>query len=339
MADVRVGAWAKLLITAQLVAAALPLALLAQFLSNAASVGFAADRELYPRDAVTAKPVYNILKSWRDPRGRVIAVWGLGDEEVSADSEVAALLATMASEGVQLRICSNRADQAVLPEGVPIVDDPIECAQGAHAILLMNEDDRFDDVSVAEAAAGMVGSLFIDLTGRSDGVAIDEAGLQTLAFGAQLGPPWLDPDLRYFADWLNEQVAEDEGILLVPVVPPGTVAGRGRWYLHLNRLCFPRRMYLEEPEEASGTSVQFRQWVLDWRERFRERRTRQYEPQTRALSKVVGSGPARSLSAPERAAIEANEIQWVLFYTMNIDFRLMDWELMSVEDALAGGTR
>lgn len=321
--------------------AVLPLLCLATILLRSASVGFAADRSLYPRienEAENMAPY--LLQTWRQPRGKVLAVCGLGDSAPTAESQSIRLLQMLADQGVVLRVLSQHPGlESLLPLGTQFPADLDEAASGAQALLIYDEDGRYAKLDFLSLAAKMDGQLVFDLTGQADGLAADAAGLQLLAYGAPLGPPWLDPDLLAYAEHLRERVPAEDGILLVMAVRPGTISGRARWFLHLNNLIFPRRMYLQDSFGASGTSVQFRQWVLDMGARggaFPGKGQQRWEPSPREFSRVTQVGPVRTLNPEERAAIAELDVKWVSFFSMNADFRVQDWETMTVEQALAG---
>ena len=332
--------WKRALLSLHGLAAVLPLLCLATIVLRAASVGFAADRELYPRienDPENVAPY--MLQAWRQPRGRIVAALGLGDSTPTSESLPVEILRMLSEAGVQIRVVTEHPKASeVLAPGIVQIATAEEAVAGAHAVLLVGEGDRFKTLDFAAFAASMQGQLVFDLTGRADGVAADTAGLQLLAYGAPLGPPWLDPELRAYAEHLREKIPADDGVLLVINERPSTLSGRARWFLHLNNLVFPRRLYLEDSFGASGTSVQFRQWVLDQRKRdgFSGRGQRRWEPSPRDLSQVTQVGPVRTLSPAERQAIVDNDVQWVTFFTMNADFRLQDYETLTAEEALAG---
>lgn len=332
--------WKRALLSLHGLAAILPILCLATIVLRAASVGFAADRELYPRienDPENVAPF--MLQAWRQPRGRVVATLGLGDDTPTKESQAVVILRMLSEAGVQVRVVTDHAEaDEVLAPGIQRMNSVEEAVRGAHAILIVGEDERFADPDYAGMREQMQGQLVFDLTARADGFAIDAAGLQLLPFGAPLGPPWLDPELRAYAEHLRKKIPENEGVLLVINERPATLSGRARWFLHLNNLVFPRRLYLEDSFGASGTSVQFRQWVLDQRARdgFSGRGQRRWEPAPRDFSQVTQVGPVRTLNEAERAAIADNDVQWVTFFTMNADFRLQDWETLTAAEALAG---
>ena len=333
-------AWKRALLGLHGLAAVLPLLCMATIVVRAAGVGFAADRELYPRienEAENLAPF--MLATWQRPQGRVVLVLGLGDAAPTATSQSIGLLQAFAEAGVQLRLLSDyQGIDSLLPASVQRVNSLEEGLPGAHALMLFGEGKRFRELDFTACAQAMEGQLLFDLTARADGVAVDAAGLQLLSFGAPLGPPWLDPELRAYAAHLREKIPAEDGVLLVINERPATLSGRARWFLHLNHMVFPRRLYLENSFGASGTSVPFRQWVLDQRARggFSGRGQQRWEPSPRDYSQVTRVGPVRTLNPAERAAIEAHDIQWVTFFTMNADFRLQDWETMTAEEALAG---
>lgn len=341
MDEARPTAWKRALLGVHTAAAVLPLLCLATILLRSASVGFAADRALYPRienDAENVAPY--LLQTWRQPRGKVLVVCGLGDARPSAESQSIRLLHLLADQGVVLRVLSQHPDlESLLPLATQFPTELEQAAVGAQALLIYDEDNRFTSLDYLSLAAKMDGQLVFDLTGQADGLAADAAGLQLLAYGAPLGPPWLDPDLLAYAEHLRKRVPAEDGILLVMAVRPGTISGRARWFLHLNNLIFPRRMYLQDSFGASGTSVQFRQWVLDMGARggaFPGKGQQRWEPSPREFSGVTQVGPARTLNEEERAAVASLGVQWVSFFSVNADFRVQDWETMTAEQALAG---
>ncbi len=341
MDEARPTGWKRVLLGVHTVAAVLPLLCLATILLRSASVGFRAERSLYPRienEAENRAPY--LLQTWRQPRGKILAVCGLGDAAPTAESQSIRLLHMLAEQGVVLRVLSQHPGlEGLLPQGTQFPADLTAAADGAQALLIYDEEDHYASLDFSALATKMDGHLVFDLTGQADGLAADAAGLQLLAYGAPLGPPWLDPDLRAYAAHLRERIPAEDGILLVMAVRPGTISGRARWFLHLNNLIFPRRIYLQDSFGASGTSVQFRQWVLDMGARggaFPGKGQQRWEPSPRELSGVTQVGPARTLNQEERKAIAEHDVQWVSFFSMNADFRVQDWETMTVEQALAG---
>jgi hypothetical protein len=325
-----------------MVGAALALVYLAKMLMVTASTGFEPSRRAYPTvewDGL-AKADF-LLESWRRPRGKIVAVWGLYDyrlaQPINAEHPVIQLLGAMHKAGVKLQIYATPEEQparSLLPPGIPFFDDPAACAAGTHAILQTHDRGALADINLAEVALTMPGYLYFDLGQTVHPPDVDAAGLQYMGLGQIPGPPWLDPDLLAYRDHLAEKTAPNDGILLLPVSTPTTIAGRARWFLNLNYLLFPRRFYLYKPHGASGASVQFRQWVMEYRKEDRWAGLSRWEPNPRELSAIRSVGAGRSLVADEIQAIQDLNIQWVTFFSMNSDFRLQDWETVTAEEAI-----
>ena len=55
----------------------------------------------------------------------------------------------------------------------------------------------------------------------------------------------------------------------------------------------------------------------------------------RALSQALGLAPVRTLAPEERAAAEARNVQWILFFRQAADFQLADWECVPLAEVLA----
>ncbi len=335
-----------------LVLAVVPLIYLASALGNTSTTGFRAERSLYPDGSYLPYQVRNfILRSWPGgrARGRVITIWGLADDpshdEIEETTRSIRLIDHLVEESarlnlnLQLRVVSPLAEQAKqwLPAKVKVMSDPVAALQGAHGVMLACARPEYLAVSAETIAAGLRGMFFFDLTGKYDGGAIDRTGLHYMNYGPPIGPPWLDPELLEYTEYLRAKVPEGDGMLLIPVLPPESVAGRNRWFLFLNEQLLPRRLYLWRTEEATATSVQFRQWALDYREFGPWQETRRWQPAQREITGVRQTGPVRTLSAAERAAVEELDVQWVTFFRLNADFRFQDWETLPVATALAGG--
>jgi hypothetical protein len=322
--------------------AVLPLLYMGTFLLKAAGTSFQATPDLY--QIVPYHPGQVLLylrRLWSRPQDKTVAVWGLVDdpenEVLTEETPSIQVLQELSKLGVTLRICSPLGEQAMALLGdFQVFGDPQAAAQGAHSIMVMGQADRYLEVDLLATAQSMRGQLFLDFTRRFPGQRVDQAGLQFLPYGPAQGPPWIDPDLLVYADHLRSKIAPDQSVLLLPVVSPTTVAGRARWYLHLNYQLFPRKLYIRRPAGASGTSVQYREWIQDYRERIPWRQTRRYDPQQRDFSHVSGTGALRSLLPKEKRAIAEFDIDWVTFFSMSTDFRLQDWETISAADALRG---
>ena len=324
-----------------LLAALLPLAFLAKMLLVTSSTGFTPNRTAYDTVAWEGESQATYLvDTWRRPRGKILAVWGLKDyhldQALDENHPIVELLNHVNQRGVQLRICSPLADslKAFLPSSAQYFDDPLTAAAGVHGVLQMNTRPPFENIDLVAVAKNMPGYLFFDMTHNLHPPDVDAAGLQYLGLGPTQGPPWLDPDLMVYSDFLLQKTDPDDGLLLLPTTPPGTISGRARWFLHLNYRLYPRRLYIYEPFDASGTSVQFRQWVLNYKKEQRWGGRSRWEPKPRELSKILGVGAARSLVQDEIQAIRDLDVDWVTFFSMGSDFRLQDWETVPATDAI-----
>lgn len=325
-----------------LLGAVLVLAFVGKMLMVTGSTGFEPARQSYPIMEWDGDLNADfVLGAWRRPRGKLMAVWGLFDYRLkmplNAEHPVIVMLNKLANSGVQLRMCLTEAEQPArgfLPRNVQYFDDPALAAQGCNAVMQIHHQAPFDNLDLSAIALTMPGYLYFDVAHQILPYTVDAAGLQYMAVGQAQGPPWLDPDLHVYVDHLRQKTADGDGILLLPVTAPSTVAGRARWFLQLNYHLFPRRFYLYQPHGASGASVQFRKWVLDYKKEDRWAGRSRWEPETRELSQIGGVGAARALVADEIQAIQDYDVQWVTFFTMNSDFRLQDWETVSAAEAI-----
>jgi len=332
----------KLLHKLHLLGAVLALAFLGKMMMVTGSTGFEPDRHAYPIMEWDGDLNADfILGAWRRPRGKQVAVWGLYDyrlkQPLNANHPVIVLLNKLHQKGVQLRVCLTDLEQparSLLPKNIKYFDDPVIAARGCNAVMQVHHQAPFDNLDLVAIANSMPGYLFFDLAHKIESYKVDAAGLQYLAVGQAQGPPWMDPDLLVYIDHLREKTADGDAILLLPVISPSTVAGRARWFLQLNYHLFPRRFYMYEPHGASGASVQFRKWVLDYQKEERWAGPSRWEPKPRELSKIGGVGAARGLVTDEIQAIQDYGIQWVTFFTMNSDFRLQDWETVTAAEAI-----
>jgi UDP-glucose/GDP-mannose dehydrogenase family protein len=337
--------WARLvrgLGRLHLLIAALPLLYLGTFLMHAAGTSFQAVPELYAIKPYNPGQVLLYLRRlWKQPQEKTVAVWGLVDnpetDSLGENSPSIEVLKELSNLGMTFRICSPLSEQVIALLGdVQTFDDPLEAAQGAHSIMVMGQAERYQKVDLLETAQRMRGQLFLDFTRLIPGYPVDQAGLHFLPYGSAQGPPWIDPDLLLYAEHLRNKIPPHESVLLLPVVSPTTVAGRARWYLHLNYQLFPRKLYIRQPAGASGTSVQYREWIQEYRTGIPWRKTRRYDPPQADFSQVRGTGSLRSLLPNEKRAIAEFGIEWVTFFSMSTDFRLQDWETIPASAALRG---
>jgi len=337
-----ISSWRKIFLGGHLVFSALPLLFLAAGLLSMAKESFHRTPALYPRPFFEPEETADyLIDSWKT-RGhalneRIIAIWGLADKpggEVYSHSPAIRLALAMAKKGVQIRVSDPAVldkSRTILGNSVTYFADPMAALKGAHGVLLATEWPSYVNADFSEIAKNMAGKEVLDCRAAWPGQAIDAAGLFHLVYAKPSFPPWLDPELLLYVKHLQAMVGEEEGILMIPDGPLGTLSGRARWFLHLNYLLFPRRLYLRKPSLACGTSGQYREWVLNWNKDKPWRGTRRTRFGPRTMSGVAEAAPTRSLTSTEIQAIQEWDADWVLFWSHNSDFRITDWECVSTE--------
>lgn len=312
----------RVLAAAHAACAALPLLFLLLAFGNAARAGFTPDASDYGRQRFKPEEdgpklagdwVRNVV---HDPAGKPVAIWGLADQpggRPDAQSAGVVLARLLAAKGAEVRVhdpAGADAAASLLPAGVTFAPDPYAAADGASALLLACEEPQYRDADFARlkqllAPPGML----MDCWGGWDGGAAERAGLVYWQYGQPGYPAWLDPEFRATVASLASQTAPEDGILLLPRKPLNTYSPRSRWFLHLNYFLYPRALYLPYPAEASGTMVQY--W--DWVNRLREEGPPQGPVwQGQKLAEALAQTGAR----------------WQLRYLPNNDFRASDWRLL-----------
>lgn len=308
----------------QMLGAAGVLLWLGAALGFAARDGFVPTRERYMQPPVSGKGVVSALRQLLPQRGsRIIAVLGRAGEVGSAPAPVELALSRMKGPEVEIRRC----------EASTLYD----AARGAHLLCVVADSPENRSLDWSRLAAAMSLPRVADFTTLlSDGDA-DAGGIEMSNFGRPMWPAWLDPEFRRFVAYVEERIPDprgpESGILLVPGRPYRTGATRSRWFLMLNYFLAPRRIYLREPVAASGYVMQYFDWVDRVNDPDRWRDVRPVRLTDRALSRLDDPAvtPARALSAEELAAAEELGAAWVLMQTPNVDFRLVDWELLPLE--------
>ncbi|RMH02590.1 MAG: hypothetical protein D6702_08505 [Planctomycetota bacterium] len=297
--------------------ALVPLLFLAAALARAAGAGFTPAPDDYPRVRYRPGPAADVvLATWRqagiDPADRVVAVWGLADagREPEPDGPGLGTALRLAEAGARLRLCDPRLAGRTLdlPAGgrTEVEADPWSALDGATDLLLDSDLPLFAGADPDRLAAALPpGGGVFDCLEALDGPALRDRGLAWFPVGGPGWPPWLDPDFRAFADRLRDELPADARLLLWPERPP-VPSPRGRWYLLLAYELAPRAVLLPEPELASGTAVQYRQWV-----------------------RRLGSGFDRSPAAA-RAVAEKEGATHLLRFVPRADFRAEDWRLEEV---------
>ncbi|HEX9793730.1 MAG TPA: UDP-glucose/GDP-mannose dehydrogenase family protein [Planctomycetota bacterium] len=315
--------------------ATVPVLFLVAALVNAALIGFQPASRNFPRaefDLDNQAP--DVLKFWSGPdrplRSAVVAVWGLSEgpgERPTAESPGIHLARELAAGGAEVRVSDPAmlaAARVLLGGSVRYVEDPFEAARGATQLLVAGDWPEFRELGVVDferLRREMQGQAVLDVFATLDGGAVEAAGLQYFLSGVPQYPPWLDPELQAFTAETRalleaqDLAVEDVRILVVPILPMGTWSPRSRWYLQLNYYLAPARVYLPHAQLASGTIPQFWDWVR----------------------RIDEEGPAEGPLWPEDyllAVLEDLDVDFVLFFLQNDDFRRNDWILRRADGSI-----
>jgi len=162
----------------------------------------------------------------------------------------------------------------------------------------------------------------------------DRAGKNLDAQRASLkGVPWFKPEYRVLVKRLKKRLGPDAALFVEPekiAEDEKNPGGRTRWFLYLANDLYPTRVYVRAPKLASGTLVDYPEWMdlhfedLD----------------------VDGSGMGFTrilkrdrLRQEHNAAIDARGLRWKLTYPIAQHFRLADLHLYERDDAVEGGWR
>jgi hypothetical protein len=253
-------------------------------------------------------------------RGRVVFV-GAQPSASGGENALATVRAALVAQGSELSDATY-ADLYAL-------------AAGADLVCFVASPPAGETVDWPRLATAMAGRFIADFSSLADDGAADAAGLEVFAFGRPAWPAWLDPEFRQFVAHVRAAVPGDAAILMVPGLPYRTAASRSRWFLLLNTELAPRRLHLWRPELASGYVKQYFEWVEELNRVRPWEQGRRVRPEQRALTQLLNSQscPTRTLSASEARAAEEIGAEWVIFFTPNPDFRLVDWELVPLARA------
>lgn len=254
---------------------------------------------------------------------RVVAMLGEAPEAHGTRAAVAATLAQLAEQGVELRRC----DLASL----------YETARGAHLLCVLEDRPEHRELDWPRLRDALAQPMVADFTTMLADGAADAAGIEIVNLARPSWPAWLDPEFQRFVAHVRAAIpdenAEQSRILLVAGQPYLTSATRSRWFLLLNYALAPRRLYMWQPSEAGGYVMQYFRWVERMNQPERWAEARYVRIADRALSRLDRSpwAPTRALTPDELAAADAIGAEWVLLQTPNVDFRLVDWELLPLE--------
>ena len=199
------------------------------------------------------------------------------------------------------------------------------------AAVLIYPSDDYVNADFAKLATRLEAKVLFDYCAGWSSADADAAGLMHMNFARTYWPHWLDPEMRQFVEYIQKTTAAGDGILWVPSEALSTTAARARWFLPLNYYLAPRRFYLYKPKEGASFLTEYFQWVKNYSE------TRSYENQMRmkshprALSKLTKMNTARTLNEEELQIAADRDVQWILFWRHQADFRICDFELVDIE--------
>lgn len=279
-------------------------------LSAAARDGFVPARARYepmPMDAAVVTE--QMLKRLPGSGGRVLML---------GEGEIEALMENLRQRGVEIRHLTTGSAP--------------ESAEGVDLICVAEARGEYLRLDYARLAPLVRAKVVFDLTSLVEEGPADAAGFEVVVPGRPQWPAWLDPEYAQFVAHVRARVPENAAILLAPSQTYSSALPRTRWFLNLNYDLAPRRLYLWKSELASGYVMQYYTWVEamnalePWAKSLRVR------IKDRALTKLSGSesAPTRSLSPQELEAARQLGAEWVLLFTPNTNFRLVDWELLPV---------
>lgn len=136
-----------------------------------------AHRRDWPLDVLRAELLAN------DASARV-AVLGLAYKENTHSTKNSAALALLRGlAGRDVAVFDPLVPASVSPIPVHAARDPLDCAKGAHAVVLMTPWPAFRDIDVGELARAMAGRLVVDPYGLLDENACRAAGLSHRVLG------------------------------------------------------------------------------------------------------------------------------------------------------------
>ncbi len=308
----------------QMLCAAGILLWLAAAIGFAARDGFLPSRERYATQEASGAGAAQALRAALPQRGKsILAVLGHAPDEGGEPALVEKAILRLNEQGVEVRRCDLSSLYAA--------------AEGAHLLCVVESQPEFSKLDWSRLAGLLAKPVVADFTTMLPDGAADAAGIEITNFGRPMWPAWLDPEFQQFVEHVRavipDEDASDARILLVAGQKYRTGATRSRWFLMLNYALAPRRIYLWNPVEAGGYVMQYFQWVDKVNALPHWPQARYVRINDRGLSHLgnSSSAPTRALTEEELAAAEAIGAQWVLLQTPNVDFRLVDFELLPLE--------
>jgi hypothetical protein len=302
----------------------LVLTFLAATIVGAAKTGFVPDHSRYDAAAFQNNKGGSrfIVSVFPNPSGKRILLL----DNAATDPVLAATVPREIVDKLS-RALSNKGITAIHSYGMDI--DEIE--GDFDAAVLIYPSDEYVNADFTKLAARLEAKVLFDYCAGWNSADADAAGLMHMNFARTYWPHWLDPEMRQFVAHMQEITAEKDGILLVPSEALSTTAARARWFLPLNYYLAPRRFYLYKPEDGTSFLTEYFQWVKDYSE------TRPYKGQARmkshprALSKLTNMNTARTLNEEELQIAADRDVQWILFWRHQADFKICDFELVDIE--------
>lgn len=139
------------------------------------------------------------------------------------------------------------------------------------------------------------------------------------------GVPWFKPEYRTFVRRLSARLPESAGILIEPsALQDPNPGGRTRWFLYLSNDLHPRRVYVHGATWASGTLVDYPEWI-------------RLNLETLDTGAMGGGGLGALLEREDRmaaanaAAVERG-VEWKLTFPISTRFRTRDLALYKWAD-------
>lgn len=199
------------------------------------------------------------------------------------------------------------------------------------AAVLIYPCDNYINIDFEALSTKLDDKVLFDYCAAWDSSKADAAGLMHLNFARTYWPHWLDPDLHKFIEHLRITTKQGDGILLIPSEALATTAARARWFLALNYYSAPRRFYLYRPQDGTSFLTKYFKWVMDYSAMRPHRGQTKIRNYPRTLSRLNSVNAPRTLNEEELRAASNHNVQWVLFWRHQADFKICDFELVDIE--------
>ncbi len=305
----------------------LVLTFLAATIVGAAKTGFVPDHSRYDAAAFQNKQGGSrfIVSIFANPNGKRILLLDNAPTDPVLPSTVPSDIVDKLAKALE-----RKGITAIHSYGMAL--DEIEGNFDAAVLIYPSED--YVNADFTKLATRLEAKVLFDYCSGWSSADADAAGLMHMNFARTYWPHWLDPEMHQFVEYMEKVTAAGDGILLVPSEALSTTAARARWFLPLNYYLAPRRFYLYKPRDGTSFLTEYFQWVKDYSE------TRPYKDQVRmkshprALSKLTNMNTARTLNEEELQIAANHDVQWILFWRHQADFKICDFELVDIETVL-----